>query len=381
MADLRGVLRLQGRILTPEGFVDGFLVARDGRIQVISGARVPTARALDTDGPILLPGFIDLHVHGGANADVMQGGDAATRVARCHARYGTTSLLATTMTAAVPDLRVALSALAPPCAERPPGTARILGVHLEAPFRRVESPDDRPGTVRRLDFDELDGLAALAPVRLITLAPEIPGHLDLIGRLRERGIAVQIGHSAGSYDDGVAALERGAVGFTHLFNAMSGLHHREPGMVGAALAHAQHAEVIPDLQHVHPGALRVALRCIPGLYCVTDSASLTGLPDGEYPLGRRQVFKCLGGLRLANGALAGSTLTMDQALRNLVSLGLSLRDASRRVSTHAADYLGLTDRGRLGVGARADIVVLDRQLALQRVFVEGEEIALEAEGD
>ena len=186
---------------------------------------------------------------------------------------------------------------------------------------------------------------------------------------------MQIGHTLGTYEDGVAALGRGAGGFTHLFNAMTGLHHREPGMVGAALAHAQYAEIIPDLLHVHPGAIRVALRSIPRLFCVTDSTAAAGMPDGEYSLGRHRVTKCLGGVRLPDGTLAGSTLTMDQALRNLVlKLGLPLEDASRRVSTHAADYLGLDDRGRLAPGAWADVVVMDRGLQLQRVVVEGESI-------
>jgi N-acetylglucosamine-6-phosphate deacetylase len=146
-------------------------------------------------------------------------------------------------------------------------------------------------------------------------------------------------------------------------------------MVGAALAHAQYAEIIPDLIHVHPGAIRVALRAIPCLYCVSDSTAATGMPDGEYRLGSHQVYKCLGGVRLADGTLAGSTLTLNQALRNLVdTLGLSVLEASRRVSTHAADYLGVVDRGRLAPGAWADVVVLDRDLNLQSVFVEGHSI-------
>jgi len=219
-------------------------------------------------------------------------------------------------------------------------------------------------------------LHALAPLKLITIAPEVPGHLALIVALRESGFAVQIGHSAGSFEDGVAALGAGAIGFTHLFNAMTGLHHREPGMAGAALAHADRAEIIPDLLHVHPGAIRVALRCIPGLYCVTDSTAAAGMPDGDYRLGRHTVTKCLGGVRLADGTLAGSTLTMDQALRNLVGLGLPLAEASRRTSTLAAEHLGLADRGRLQVGAWADIVLLDRDLQLTGVVVEGESIEL-----
>jgi len=219
-------------------------------------------------------------------------------------------------------------------------------------------------------------LHALAPIRLITLAPELPGNLELIAPLRAAGFHVQIGHTAGTYEDGVAALQRGATGFTHLFNAMSPFKHRAPGIAGAALAHARYAEIIPDLLHVHPGAIRAALRAIPCLYCVTDSTAAAGMPDGDYNLGSHRVTKCLGGVRLADGTLAGSTLTMDQALRNLVSLGLSVEDASRRVSTFAADFLGLGDRGRLLVGARADLVVLDAELQLTQVIVQGDAIDL-----
>ena len=144
-------------------------------------------------------------------------------------------------------------------------------------------------------------------------------------------------------------------------------------MVGAALAHARYPELIPDLLHVHAGAIKVALRAIPKLYCVTDSTAATGMPDGAYMLGSQHVHKCTGGVRLADGTLAGSTLTMDQALRNLVGLGLDLADASRRVSTYAADYLGENARRRLAPGCFADIVVLDRDLRIQTVYVEGEQ--------
>ena len=196
--------------------------------------------------------------------------------------------------------------------------------------------------------------------------------MDVIESLAAAGYRVQIGHTLASYDEAVKALHKGAAGFTHLFNAMTGLHHRKPGAVGAALAHAQYAEIIPDLVHVHPGAIRVALRAIPHLYCVTDSTAAAGMPDGDYQLGRQTVTKCLGGVRLADGTLAGSTLTMDQALRNLVQkLGLGLVDASQRVSTNAANYLGATDRGRLQTGAWADLVVLDRDLQITDVYIEG----------
>src|SRR5439155_16789398 len=196
--------------------------------------------------------------------------------------------------------------------------------------------------------------------------------MESIESLVAAGYRVQLGHTLGTYEDGVEALAQGARGFTHLFNAMTALHHRETGMVGAALAHAQYYEIIPDLLHAHVGAIPVALRAIPCLYCVTDSTAAAGMPDGEYRLGRHKVTKCLGGVRLADGTLAGSTLTMDQALRNLVEvLGLDLAEASRRVSTPPADYIGATDRGRLVAGAWADAAVLDRDLNLLDVYVEG----------
>ncbi|MFT7776942.1 N-acetylglucosamine-6-phosphate deacetylase [Roseateles sp.] len=368
-------MRLEGDIVTPQGVITGYLDIADGRVATVAGSPVDAARAGEGGRPLLLPGFIDTHVHGGGGRDTMEGGDAIAAIARRHARHGTTALLATTMTAPVGEIEAALKALGPVCRERGPQAARVLGVHLEGPYINPGRLGAQPAHAIPALLDDVLRLNAIAPIKVLTLAPEVPGHLALIGPLRDAGIRVQIGHSNGSYDDGLAALKAGAAGFTHLFNAMSGLHHREPGMVGAALAHARHAELIPDLLHVHPGAIRAALRCIPDLFCVTDSTAAAGMPDGDYRLGEHTVRKCMGGVRLADGTLAGSALTMDQALRNLVqALGLPLPEASRRVSTAAADYLGLTDRGRLIEGAWADVVVMDAGLELRRVFVEGEEI-------
>jgi N-acetylglucosamine-6-phosphate deacetylase len=361
--------QLNGRILTPSGWVNGTL-SHDSHVLAIEAT---TAIAPDT---IILPGFIDLHVHGGGGADAMQGGGAVETLARLHAQHGTTSLLATTMTAPTPDIIAALTALAPCCHTRPAGAARVLGVHLEGPYINSGKLGAQPNNTCVAVLEQIEAFNAIAPIRLLTLAPEIPGHLDIIETLSARGVKVQLGHTLGSYEDGVAALKRGAAGFTHLFNAMTGLHHREPGMVGAALAHAEFAELIPDLLHIHPGAMRAAMRSIPRLYCVTDSTAAAGMPDGQYTLGSHTVTKCLGGVRLADGTLAGSTLTMDQALRNLVSIGMELADASHRLSLNPADYLGLADRGRLQAGAWADFVVLDAGLNLQQVFVEGESIVL-----
>jgi N-acetylglucosamine-6-phosphate deacetylase len=370
--------RLTGHILTPEGFVEGTLAFDSrGRIAGLMGTPVPEEEVRASAEPLILPGFIDLHVHGGGGRDVMDGGDAAAVIAQRHAGHGTTALLATTMTAPMADLEMAFEGVRTVSARQRPGSAHILGVHLEGPYINPGRLGAQPDFARPVAMDELARLHALAPIRLVTLAPEIAGNMEAIAALVAAGYRVQIGHTAGSYDEGVQALQSGAVGFTHLFNAMTGLHHREPGMVGAALANAQYAEIIPDLLHVHPGAIRVALRSIPCLYCVTDSTAATGMPDGEYQLGRQVVTKCLGGVRMADGTLAGSTLTMDQALRNLVqALGLGLAEASRRVSTHAADHLGLQDRGRLQAGAWGDVVVLDRDLFLADVYAQGERVEL-----
>ena len=209
---------------------------------------------------------------------------------------------------------------------------------------------------------------------MITLAPEIANHLDFIGHLKNAGIAAQIGHSEAGYEEVVAALTAGVRGFTHLFNAMSPLHHRQPGVVGAALAHAEYAEIIPDLLHVHPGAIHAARRAIPKLFGVTDATAAAGMADGTYSLGGQTVTRCLGGVRLADGTLAGSALTMDQAFRNFIAIGLTAQQAAQHLSTYPADYLGEPDRGRLQPGAHADIVVFSPDLQLIRCFVEGEAI-------
>ena len=366
---------LEGHILTPEGFLNGCIEFDAGRIHSVTGVPVIEDAVRNGTLPIIVPGFVDLHVHGGGGSDVMDGGDAAATVAQTHARFGTTSLLATTMTAPHDDLAAAFAGLASLGANPSPGGARVLGVHLEGPYINAERLGAQPNFARPLQFSELDALNAVVPIRLITLAPEVAGNLETIPALIAAGYKVNLGHSDASYEQTCAALDAGANGFTHLYNAMSGFHHRQPGMVGAALAHARYAELIPDMLHVHPGAIRAALRSIAGLYCVTDSTAAAGMPDGEYRLGRQMVTRCMGGVRLADGTLAGSVLTMDQAFRNLVNvMSMSLAEASQRTSTLAADFIGVADRGRLTVGCHADVVVLDHHLNITQVFTEGRSV-------
>jgi N-acetylglucosamine-6-phosphate deacetylase len=369
-----GLCNLAGCIATPYGFVEGVIVHKAGRVVSVTGTPLDEAEARSGARPIVVPGFVDLHVHGGGGADVMDGGDAIRKISRLHARHGTTSFLATTLTSPIADLQRAFADLAIHAPVNSPSTAgaRVLGVHLEGPYINENKLGAQPPYTRAFDLSEVESLHARYPIRLITLAPEIDGGLAAIDKLAQAGFTVQIGHTAATYELTKAALNSGARGFTHLFNAMSGLHHRAPGAVGAAMAHSEYAEIIPDMQHVHPGAIRAALRSIRCLYCVTDSTAAAGMPDGQYQLGRQTVSKCMGGVRLADGTLAGSSLTMDVAFRNLVqTMGLTLLDATHRVATYAADFLGLSDRGRIAKGACADFVVLDRDLNVVDVWVEG----------
>lgn len=369
-------MKLQGHWLGPQGFRRGTITLDGARIVAAEGEPVTEAQVrADTAQPLWLPGFVDLHLHGGGGADTMDAGEAIAAIARVHARHGTTSLLATTMTAPLADIEAALRALAPAVAQRPAGCARVLGVHLEGPYIHPERLGAQPPHARPPRLDEILALHALAPIRVITLAPETEGALAMIPALVGAGIRVQIGHSAATYEQACAALHAGASSFTHLFNAMGAFHHRQPGAAGAALAQAERAELIPDLLHVHPGAMQVARRAIPQLYAVTDATAATGMPDGRYRLGRQTVVRQGNGVRLADGTLAGSTLTLDQALRNLVHCGWPLAEAAAATSTRAADYLGLAERGRIAPGAWADLVRLDPQsLQLQQVIVEGEPV-------
>ncbi|AEG94104.1 N-acetylglucosamine-6-phosphate deacetylase [Ramlibacter tataouinensis] len=364
--------REHGCVLTPSGWVRGAINFDDRVSEVVGDAVIRPAK----DDVVVLPGFVDLHVHGGAGADVMDGPGAIERICKLHARHGTTSLLATTVAASPELLLQTFEALRGALDRRPIAAARLLGVHLEGPYLNPKRLGAQPDCVRVGNIDEVRDLHARAPIRVLTLAPEVAGNIAFVRQLKAMGIVVQCGHTEGTYEEGVAAMMAGAGGFTHLFNAMSPLHHRAPGMVGAALAHAEYAELIPDLLHVHPGAMRVALRAIPHLYCVTDATAAAGMPDGDYQLGGQPVTKCMGGVRLADGTLAGSSLTMDQALRNLVEIGLDLDAAARCLSTHPADYIGERERGRLCAGVWADMVVLTPGLQVNKVYIEGECIEL-----
>lgn len=324
--------------------------------------------------PFLIPGFIDLHVHGGGGFDFMQPIPEIKNILKTHVQTGTTSLLATTMTAPHEELKKTFLNLKKILAGVELKGSKILGVHLEGPFISQEKLGAQPDHTREATLQEIKDLHAIVPIKVLTLAPEAFNHLQIISELNKMGIVVQIGHSNGTYEQGVQALQQGARSFTHLYNAMSGLHHRNPGMVGAALAHAEYAELIPDLEHVHPGAIKAAIRAIPRLYFVTDATSATGMPDGDYKLGSHTVHKCLGGVRLKDGTLAGSALTMIQAFKNMISIGLSPYECSQRLSAIPAQLLKLDHSGELKTGYHADLLLLNHDYEILEVFIEGVKI-------
>jgi N-acetylglucosamine-6-phosphate deacetylase len=323
------------------------------------------------DDPWVLPGFVDLHVHGGGGADVMAGEAAVRAMARFHARHGTTALLATTVTAPPAALHAAAAAIGRVAAAPGPGEARVLGLHLEGPFINPARLGAQPPFTRAAEPALVHSLAALAPLRVATYAPELDPDGALLRTFRDLGVRAQLGHSDASYAVAKAALDAGAAGVTHLFNAMSGLGHREPGLAAAALAHATAAEIVVDGLHVAPGMVDVARRAIPGLYAVTDAVAASGMPDGRYALGAQAVIKVGAAVRLPSGALAGSALTMDRAFAQLRAWGVGMVEAVEMLAGRPARHLGLADRGRIAVGALADLLVLDADERLVAVHLEG----------
>jgi N-acetylglucosamine-6-phosphate deacetylase len=370
-------------VFTPvERVVDGWVHVRGTRIAAVGSGRVPETAATIVRlpaGACLAPGFIDLHVHGGGGAQVGPDPAAVHDVACFHARHGTTGLLATTVPAPEATLIETVRAVAA-VARRPYAeAAQVLGCHLEGPFvstarpgaldvRHLRAPD--PGELARL----LD--AGGGSVQMIVVAPELPGALELIAAAANEGVIVSVGHTDATYDEATAGFDCGARAATHLFNGMRPLHHREPGPAGAALAAPRvTAEIIADGIHVHPATLRIAhaTKGAARLALVTDAMQAAGLADGDYRLGEQTVTVTHGEARTAAGSLAGSTLTMDRAVRLCVEeAGIALGDALRMASTTPAALLGIGEvAGRIAPGADADLVVLDEGLSAIGTMVGG----------
>ena len=364
----------RGTILTPEGWVSGTVAVAEGRIAAVTGRVLPPDVA--PEPPFILPGFIDLHCHGGAGGEVMGGEDSLRRMLRHHAAHGTVAMAPTTSTAGINAIRAALADIAIVRARRGPGEPVVLGAHLEGPFINRGKLGAQPPMALDGDPALAEDWAAHGPIAVATVAPEIRGGLDVVRALARHGTRVQIGHSLASDRECAAALACGCAGFTHLFNAMSGVHHRAEGVASYALAHADYAEIICDLCHVRETAILAARRAIPRLYAITDSSSAAGLPDGAYDFAGRRITKQGLWVTLEDGTtLAGSAITMADALRSLVRIGVPLAEASQMTATRQADYLGIPALGRIVPAARACLVEIDEHLAVKAVWIDGEAIA------
>ncbi len=352
----------------------------DGQIaEIRESAQTPDNAAVMHD--LIVPGFVDIHVHGGDGADFMDGADeAAARVSSFHARNGTTAMAATTLSGSGSNLRDAVMAIAR--VSRPERqAAEICGIHLEGPYISAKRAGAQSvGSIRPADIHEIGALLNEAPhLRwMITVAPEIDGVRALIEHFRGQ-IVFSIGHTAADYSEAVAALDWGATHFTHLFNAMTGMHHREPGVVGAALVSAAAtAELIADGVHVHPAVLRIATLAMPNrIALITDAVRAAGMPAGTYKLYEQEfTVTAAGAARLGDGTLAGSTLTMRRAVQNMVELaGLPIEMVIPMATEVPARILGVADRkGRIAAGYDADLVLLTPKFDVSRVFVRGREL-------
>ena len=340
----------------------------------------PDVTRIDGRGLTLLPGFIDVHNHGALGHEVMDADDGGlTKIARFLATHGVTSFLPTTWTAPPDRTLAALESIAEAMRRpREPGTARVLGAHMEGPYLNpVRAGAQDPAHMRPPEPGELDRYLALGIVRLMTLAPELPAYADVLDELVRRGITASAGHTDATYAHMVAAVERGVRHATHTFNAMRPLHHRDPGTVGACLTiDALRCELIADGHHVAPVVMDVLLRArgAGGVVLVTDAVRPTGLPEGVHRLDDRTVEVRGGTVRLPGGGLAGSVLTLDRGLRNLaLASGREPAALWRTASANAAESIGVADRkGRLEAGLDADLVLVADDVTVQATVVEGE---------
>ncbi|HXU96701.1 MAG TPA: N-acetylglucosamine-6-phosphate deacetylase [Jiangellaceae bacterium] len=363
-----------GRLVTPDGIVDGWLETAGGTITAVGPGEPPRPADRDMAGQWVVPGFVDIHVHGGAGADFTTGSsEQARRIVALHRRHGTTTMLASLVTADVETMAASIDALAGLVDE-----GELAGIHLEGPFL---APTRRgahdAGLLRVPEPDVVDRLVSAGPtrVRMVTLAPEQPAAIDAVRRLVDFGVVVAVGHTDATYDQTRAAIDAGAAVGTHLFNAMRPVLHREPGPVPALLEDDRvTVELICDGVHLHPATIRWVLRTASArrVALVTDAMAAAGAGDGDYLLGHLTVRVRDGVARQPDGTIAGSTLTMDRAFRCVVDAGASVEEAVTMASTTPAEALGLADEiGSITVGRAADLVVLDRTLHVAAVMVKG----------
>ncbi|GAC1473193.1 MAG: N-acetylglucosamine-6-phosphate deacetylase [Chloroflexota bacterium] len=380
---LHGEIVLQGTLVLSDRLAAcGQVVIEDGRIAEIITGETLLPPTVDYGSKYIAPGLIDLHVHGIAGADVMEPTpDSLAAMSSRFAVHGVTGWLASTLTAGIPHLERVLRAVRAYMDGEQRG-ARVLGVHLEGPWiSKAFKGMQNDAHIALPVLDVVQHLIALGAgtVRRVSMAPELPGADSTIRWLRREGVYVSIAHTGATYEEAMHAVDMGATQVTHCFNAMTPLHHRQPGVAGASmLSDDLYTELIADGIHIHPAVMRLLIR-VKGrerVMLVTDSMSATERPDGEYEVAGMKVIVHMGEARLENGRLASSTLTMDAAVCNVVQkCGVSVVDAVYMASSTPAKAMGLGERkGALRVGFDADLAILDGGLHARAVWIGGRQI-------
>lgn len=354
------------------------IVIEGSKITEITNAIPPDANILNADGMYISPGFIDIHTHGAGGYDTMMGNyEAINNFSKTLARYGVTSFLPSTMTAPIEDIQRAVTAVKEAMTKDTDGS-KIAGIHLEGPFINEKLKGAHPAQYIlppsvQLFKKLVNGYEEI--VKNITIAPEIDGAFELSSYLSQKSINVSIGHTNADYNTAKTSTLYGFSHATHTFNGMRGFHHREPGILGAVMDLDNiTAEVIADGIHSSFASIRILIKCkgIDKILLVTDSMMATGLADGEYNLGTQSVFVKEGQARLADGTLAGSTLTLNKAVKNIVDYcKIPLPDAIRMASYNPANKIGLKYKGMIAPGFDADIAILDKELNTNYTIVDG----------
>jgi len=374
-------------ILPDQVLTDGWLIIESGKIANFGTVSLPAAEGdsaaiIDGQGQYVLAGFIDIHVHGGASYDFMDAGaEELDGITSFHMKHGTTAMLATTVTGSQEQLSAVLKSVASYRQQASMPYTQLVGVHLEGPFvnpkwkgaqNEAYMVEPQPTWLEQWQV-QYPGL-----IKMQTLAPEINGAYDYIELLSKHGIVAACGHTDSTFDQISGAVKHGLRHAVHTYNAMKGLHHREPGTLGAVMLHDEiTAELIADGIHVHAAAAKILhkMKGSDRLVLVTDAMSAAGMSDGDYELGGLPVVVEQGVARLKqDGSLAGSTLTMIEGYRFLVEqVGVSLSEASRIASLNPATVLGLQEQyGSIAVGKRADLLLMDENFKLSQVFISGE---------
>jgi N-acetylglucosamine-6-phosphate deacetylase len=370
-----------GRVITPTAELENVLLEIEGGVitGVKPNAKPPAKDFIDASHGLVVPGFIDIHVHGGDGHDVTDGTrEAISRVSAHLASHGVTAFLPTILTSPWPQIVHAMKAVKEVMDGGTPG-AVALGAHIEGPFLNPEFKGAQPAeAIRKPNAAEFDSHLReyLAYIKVVTLAPEQSGAAAVIGYLLSKGIKVWAGHSGATYEQMMNAAKMGVTGGTHVYNRMKGLHHREPGILGAIMADDRiFAELVWDNLHVHPGSAKLLVKAKgpDRVVLISDAVRAAGLPDGEYDVGGQTAYVQQGEARLADGTIAGSTIALDQAVRNATE-HVGIRAALEMASLTPAKAVGVAHkRGSIAVGLAADLTILDQDLGVRRVFIGGRE--------